>query len=178
MPMVIRMPGRYRGGAARLPATDAPVANIDLAPTFLELAGASPCAAPGDCRTMDGRSLVGLMNGHADAFPSDRAMVAEFSVGVNDVSQDGLCRYSGVRLPSAIYIESTEAGLDGVGCRPNPALELYDLAADPFELRNAAVADPAPGTLQARMSSLLARMRDCAGIAGRDARVDGKPYCE
>jgi len=54
VPLAIRLPDGLRppGGIK----VDELVANVDLAPTLLELAGASPCAAPGDCRTLDGRS--------------------------------------------------------------------------------------------------------------------------
>jgi arylsulfatase A-like enzyme len=177
VPLVIRMPAKFRGGAPLVPQAGAPVANIDLAPTFLELAGGSPCSAPGACRTMDGRSLVALMNGRASAFPSQRALVAEFAVGNSISQEDGLCEYSGVRVPGAIYIESIMAAASGA-CEPDPALELYDLTNDPFQLSNAAVREPGIGSLQARLSRRLDGLRDCAGLAGRDAQLPGQPYCE
>jgi len=178
VPMVIRMPAKLRGGAPLVPSSGAPVANIDLAPTFLELAGGTPCAAPGNCRTMDGRSLIPLMNGRASAFPSQRALVAEFAVGNNISQEDGLCNYEAVRVPGAIYIVSTIAAASGGACEPDRALELYDLATDPFQLTNKAVREPAIGSLQATLASKLSALKDCAGLAGRDARVDGRPYCE
>jgi arylsulfatase A-like enzyme len=178
VPMVIRLPEKLRGDAPPVPHASAPVANIDLAPTFLELAGATPCAAPGNCRTMDGRSLVSLMNGRASAFPSQRALVTEFAVGNNISQEDGLCSYEGVRVPGAVYIVSTIAAETAGACEPDKALELYDLSTDPFQLTNKAVREPAIGSLQARLARRLDGLRDCAGLAGRDARVDGRPYCE
>ncbi|HEX6141383.1 MAG TPA: sulfatase, partial [Geminicoccaceae bacterium] len=54
VPMVIRAPDSVRAGVPSVPEIDLPTANLDLAPTFLELAGAKPCRAPGLCRTLDG----------------------------------------------------------------------------------------------------------------------------
>ena len=52
-------PARTEGAARRPPATvSAPVNNLDLTATILDLAGAAPCTAAGDCRTLDGRSLL------------------------------------------------------------------------------------------------------------------------
>ena len=69
VPAVIRMPA----GVGNPPTTIAePTANIDLAPTILDLAGASPCNAQGQCRTLDGRSLLGSLGAGGDPIPSDR----------------------------------------------------------------------------------------------------------
>ena len=47
----------------RRPAeVDAPVNNLDLTATILDLAGAPPCTAAGDCRALDGRSLRPLLS--------------------------------------------------------------------------------------------------------------------
>ena len=58
VPLVIRTPATARREPTRI---EAPTANIDLAPTILELAGTKPCRSASDCRTMDGRSLVPLL---------------------------------------------------------------------------------------------------------------------
>ena len=67
VPFVIRpprdgFPKRSQSGGS----SDAPVANIDLAPTILKLAGAQPCrAGQRTCRRMDGRSLLPLLRRRA-----------------------------------------------------------------------------------------------------------------
>jgi N-acetylglucosamine-6-sulfatase len=176
VPMLMRVPERYRGGAPRIPEVTAPVANVDLAPTFLELAGGvNPCQGGGACRVMDGRSLVGPLRGAG--FPADRALVTEFDVGNNTAQEDGLCRYSGVRVPGAVYVEYTVDDLTG-GCDPDLEYELYDLAGDPFQLVNLAEGDPPLTGLEGELSERLERLRDCAGLAGRDQQVDGRPFCE
>jgi N-acetylglucosamine-6-sulfatase len=174
VPFVIRAPDRYRGGK-RVPEVSAPVANIDLAPTFLELAGgANACRGGGVCRVMDGRSLVGSLSGGAGAIRGDRALLTEFDVGNNTAQEDGLCRYSGVRTAEAIFVEYTVDDLTG-GCDPDLEFELYDLASDPFQLDNLIDADL---PLEEQLSGQLERLRDCAGIAGRDPQAAGRPYCD
>jgi hypothetical protein len=60
--------------------------------------------------------------------------------------------------------------------------ERYDLRKDPFELHNRCfggkVADCPSDSTQAELEARLSKLRDCAGIAGRDQRVNGRPFCE
>jgi arylsulfatase A-like enzyme len=177
VPLVMRVPEQYRGGGQRVSEVSEPVGNIDLAPTFLELAGgAKPCRGDGACRVMDGRSLLGLLGGREGSYPDDRALVTEYSVGSNLSQEDGLCSYSGVRTADAIYVEHIVANSFTEGCKETPERELYNLGEDPFELRSldGGVAPQLESTLSDRLDAL----RDCAGIAGRDPRVEGRPYCE
>jgi N-acetylglucosamine-6-sulfatase len=175
VPLIMRVPEQYRGGGERIPTVAQPVGNIDIAPTVLELARARPCSGGGTCRVMDGRSLVGLMGGDSSGFPDGRALVTEYQVGNNGSGEDGLCRYSGVRVPSAIYVEHTLADDETNGCVEDPVSELYNLDEDPFELANLAGSGTA---LEAILSGRLERLRDCAGIAGRDPQVEGRTYCQ
>jgi hypothetical protein len=55
--------------------------------------------------------------------------------------------------------------------------ELYNLADDPFELENLA-GEASPGGLESGLARRLNRLRNCAGIAGRDRPVEGQPFCE
>jgi arylsulfatase A-like enzyme len=154
-----------------------PVGNIDLAPTFLELAGgANACRGAGACRVMDGRSLVSVLAGREGSYPDDRALVTEYAVGSNLSQEDGLCSYSGVRSTQAIYIEHIVANSFTGGCKETPERELYDLGEDPFELRS--LDGGGAPQLESTLSDRLETLRGCAGIAGRDPRVDGQPYCE
>jgi arylsulfatase A-like enzyme len=176
VPFVIRVPERYRGGGDRIPEVAAPVGNIDLAPTFLDLARARSCKGGGACRTMDGRSLLGLLSGEG-GFPARRALLTEFDVGNNTSQQDGLCRYAGVRADGSIYVEHTVARTATDGCLQTPERELYDLEADPFQLQSLE-RDTAADGLEASLRTRLDGLRDCAGIAGRDEPADGRPFCE
>jgi N-acetylglucosamine-6-sulfatase len=178
VPLVMRVPERYRGGGERIAEISDPVANIDLAPTLLELARAKSCRGGGACRVMDGRSLVGPLAGNQGGFPDDRAVLTEWDFGNNGSQQDGLCRYSGVRVPGAIYVEHTVAADIASGCDPTPEGELYDLDDDPFQLESLDSDGPQLLGLEGELSKRLDGLRDCAGIAGRDPQVEGRPYCE
>jgi arylsulfatase A-like enzyme len=143
-----------------------PVANIDLAPTFLELAGATPCRTPVNCRRMDGRSLLPLLTG-TGTWPDDRGLRIEMRN----------CRYEGLETSGWVYVKHSTTprrpGLAG-GCRKRVAYESYNLDLDRFELRNRGRGG-APADLAERMRDL----RDCTGIAGREPPPPpGSVYCE
>ena len=173
VPLVVKVPKRFRDGKQQVAKSSLPVANIDLVPTILELADADPCRAPGDCRVLDGRSLVPLLSGKTTHWPADRAIVIEYSLP-GAPSQYGTCEYSGIRVPGASYIHHSRAAPQGEICEPIDETEVYDLAADPFQLENRF--PPAGPEDQALASALAARhavIRDCRGIAGRDAEPPG-----
>ena len=149
VPLAIRMPA----GTEQPPRSDALVANVDLAPTLLDLAGAKPCVARG-CRRPDGSSLVPLLTGDEDDWRQDRGVLVELDDGFT---------YSAIRTPAYLYAELTA---DRRGPLPQPETELYDLAADPDELENVAGTDPA---LEAGLAERLDALRRCAGATGKDA---------
>jgi arylsulfatase A-like enzyme len=134
---------------------DALTENTDLCPTFAELAG-----APAPVRA-DGRSLVPLLHpGVDDAVAGDwrDAVLVEHhgnvgGAGDPDAPQAGSGNppsYEALRSKDALYVEYAD------GKR-----ELYDLAADPFQLRN--VADEVPPERLVRLSGQLAAMANCHG---------------
>ena len=147
-------PARVTSGRrARSPGRQQ-VANIDLAPTILDLAGADPCAD--SCRVMDGRSLVPLLQGRAN-FPSDRGVAVEFTQGKDKVKPTLSCSYQGFRTTRGLYVEHTSIPRPSDRkCRDALEVERYDLRADPFELEN--LGDDS--ALSARLDAL----RVCAGI--------------
>jgi arylsulfatase A-like enzyme len=162
-----------------VPEVSEPVANIDLAPTILDLAGADPCRAARRCRVMDGRSLLGLIRGQA-AWPEDRGIAIEFDAGKR-ARLTLVCRYQGVRTAGDTYIRYTAAADPLTGeCRPIDEREHYDLAVDPFQLDNLYPGDPAtpPSPIEEEFTLRAERLQDCAGIAGRDPRQSGRPFCE
>jgi N-acetylglucosamine-6-sulfatase len=162
VPLLIRVPEQYLGGRPVVPTVNRQVANIDLAPTFLELARAESCAGNDDCRVMDGRSLTPLLRDGA-GWPAGRALVVEYDgAGSKGASS---CEYAGVRAMGHIYVEHYEAPDPVTGiCRDQEETEFYDLVSDPFQLQNLDPDAPMAKVLEARLELL----RDCAGIPGRD----------
>ncbi|GAA3642454.1 hypothetical protein GCM10022224_000970 [Nonomuraea antimicrobica] len=146
VPMVVRGPGVEPGSMINQMG-----AAIDLAPTIAELGGATvpPFA--------EGRSLVPLLRGRPPdewrtqvlvefARPSDRSSAAQTPVPA----------YQALRTEQYAYVRY-ETG----------ERQLYDLDADPYELRNLAMtADPG---LVARLDARLAGMVACSGANCREA---------
>lgn len=113
------------------------VANTDIAPTVLDLAGLS---APG---WMDGRSFAPFLDGTA---PENwRSSVLIEGIGGTYYDRPG---YSGVRREDDVYVEYS-----------NGEKEYYDLARDPYQLVNRPEA--APQAIQEDLKAL----KDCSGEA-------------
>jgi arylsulfatase A-like enzyme len=138
VPLIIRGPG-FQSGASR----GQPVANIDLAPTFADLADTTPGLV------LDGRSLLPLAT-DPNTWPA-RTLVLE--AGPKTIG--GPNSYHGIRTPRYKYIRHSTG-----------EVEFYDLAADPHEMRSLAN-DPAYDSTQTQLASLLAKMENCAGTACR-----------
>jgi N-acetylglucosamine-6-sulfatase len=180
MPLVIKAPKKYLDGTAPVKKVRRPVANIDLAPTILSLAGAHPCPEGGPCRTMDGRSLIPLMT-RSGSWPSHRGVLTEYRA--QSPGRFATCQFDGILTRGALYVEHSRVFDPGAGqCVPADQVERYVLGRDPFELHNLCFggsADECPAdAAQANLESRLQGLRDCAGIEGRDPRVHGRPYCE
>jgi arylsulfatase A-like enzyme len=180
VPLVVRLPAPLSG--LRTPrATGKPVANIDLPPTILRIAGARPCQARGDCRVLDGRSLLPLLRGRGGAWPEDRGILLELESREPRVGPNLPCDYEGIRAGGHVYLEHHSAtGAEGGRCRRAEETELYDLRRDPFQLSNLApaTAGTAAARREASLAARLARLRRCAGVAGRDPRPVGGSHCE
>jgi arylsulfatase A-like enzyme len=180
LPLVIRMPKRYLGRAKRAPLVGRPVANIDLAPTILDLTGAQPCLRGGLCRTIDGRSLMPLLK-RSGGWPHDRGLLTEYRV--SDAGRYATCEFAGIRTSDNIYVvHSRVVDRATSKCIPADQRERYNLKKDPFELNNLCAGGRATNcptsAKQSQLQVRLNRLRDCAGIAGRDQQVNGRPYCE
>ena len=181
VPMVIRAPGGVLGGTRRVPSVDVATANVDVAPTILDLASARPCRDPGTCRILDGRSLVGLLRGRSGHWPDGRGILLGFSSGHSRNARSESCRFSGIRTTERSYVEHVSVPDPETGrCQPTYERELYDLASDPFQLENLD-RDDGPGWGRreaAALSARLSKLERCAGIEGRDPTRDGVPPCE
>jgi N-acetylglucosamine-6-sulfatase len=160
VPYAVRVPHAYRDGPRRAEREEV-VSNQDIAATMVDyasryLGGVKTCDALGDCRRMDGRSLAPLLGGRG-TWPHDRGVLAEIDRADHD--------YAAIRTRRYVYSELA------TGER-----ELYDLHADPYELRNRA-GSPDYAAIQQQLASRLTRLRSCSGIAGRDT-PSAHPFCE
>jgi N-acetylglucosamine-6-sulfatase len=181
VPLVVRLPKDLRGphgGPRRLPTT---VANVDLAPTILRIAGAKPCSRPGHCRVLDGRSVLRAIKSDGRHWPRNRGILLELHSPSNRALPHTPCNYQGIRTSRQVYVTyhswtSTQSG----ACTRREEVEHYALRSDPFELQNLFPAPP--GSVAAaeerRLAARLARLEDCAGIKGRDPQPASGHYCE
>ena len=116
------------------------VANVDLAPTILALAGARREAD----LALDGKPLMGAARGRERR----RTVLVE-------IHRNRGPSFVGVRTRRFLYAR-----------RGRRSRELYDLRRDPYELRNLAGA-PRYRDAQARLSRETRRLEDCAGRSCR-----------
>jgi hypothetical protein len=114
--------------------------NGDLAPTIVDLAGATAG------RTMDGESLVPLFRDRGLEWGRDVLLEAGADGG-------GGIPFAGLRTDGFVYLEYA-----------NGDRELYDLAKDPDELQSVH-ADPAYADVRDELARRLAALRGCAGAA-------------
>ncbi len=177
LPLIVRGPGVAKGEVV-----DDIVGNVDLAPTFAELAGGAPMSVDSD-----GRSFAGLLS---ESFPAPSAPRNGYLIGfgvddfiskapkpskgdktktkTNDndtLNEDGdfllganalKKGYIGVRTRNYMYAEFL-----------NGDKELYDLRKDPMELSN--MYRSANPDLIASIQAMLAKLRTCAGESCRQA---------
>jgi N-acetylglucosamine-6-sulfatase len=165
LPLLIRGPGIKPGTA-----TGELAANIDIAPTILELAGVKAD------KSIDGTSLVPFMRD--PDLRTRRPILFESFVETNDVEANGepsgpparaAARkgaaasivappkdYEGIRLGPWKYIEW-----------PDGEKEMYDITKDPFELNNM-VQVPNFFPIRAFLHAQLIRLENCVGRACRE----------
>ena len=161
----IRVPLIVRGPAVPARRTlEHLTLNIDLAPTFAELAGAAMPAF------VDGRSLVPLLGATPPPLAQWRqAFLVEHYVEPRRAEPPGAGErrapvrrgggvpdLNGIRTQNAIYVEY------GTGER-----ELYNLVTDPYELQN--LLRTVPADLEAQFAARLADLRRCAAAPCRTA---------
>jgi arylsulfatase A-like enzyme len=158
VPLIVRGPGVPPNRRV-----DHLAVEIDLAPTFAELAGA---ALPD---FVDGRSLVPLLRGLSpDRAGWRQCLLLEHYAGSSEPFEPGPIRqivsvpsYKGLRCRDHSYVEYS------TGER-----ELYDLIQDPNQLTN--IYPTVPSALVAQQSDRLAELAGCQG-AGCRAAEDAHP---
>jgi N-acetylglucosamine-6-sulfatase len=135
IPMLVRYPRRIKAGTTINPMT----LNIDLAPTFLELAGVKP---PAD---LQGRSIVPLLSGKPAAWR--KAFLAEYFAEPNFPR---IPTWHGVRTEEWKLIHYTDVqGMD----------ELYNIKEDPDEMRNLIGEASAQSTLKTMQAELAHQLK-------------------
>lgn len=149
MPLIVKWPGTTKPGSVNASL----VQNLDYAETFLDIAGAS---IPDD---MQGRSLVPLLSGTTPATPWREAIYYHY-YGYPAVHQ--VARHYGIRTGRYKLMHFYQFD----------EWELYDLEADPDELRNL-YGEPAHRELAMRLAIRLGALR-----AGYDDTSDIRPMPE
>ncbi len=148
VPLIVTGPGVPAGRML-----DAMVENIDLCPTFAELAGG---AAPAN---VDGRSLVPLLHGQEVAEWRTAALI-EHHGPVRDRADPDMpalrsgnpTTYEAMRLPTSLYVEYADG-----------EKEYHDLKTDPDELRN--TYSSLAGAAKASLAATLAAISACHDAA-------------
>ncbi|MFL5871483.1 MAG: sulfatase [Solirubrobacterales bacterium] len=145
VPLVIRGPDVPEGATV-----DDLSINADLAPTIADAAGATP-GLP-----QDGRSLLPFA-AHPDRLHGRELLIEKGNIldTDDDVGAVQSGEFAAIRTSRYIYVENA------TGER-----ELYDLAADPYELSNQ-VANPAYAPVVTALADRLASLRSCAGESCR-----------
>jgi arylsulfatase len=133
-PMIVRGPSVSARGAIE----DAYVTVMDLAPTFIELAGAS-YPNDGSVRPMLGESMTGLLSGTADRVHGDDYVTTLYH------ANRGFVRRGRWKLVSLEPPFSTDE------------MQLFDILADPGETRDVRGAEPA---IHAEMLALWASEKE------------------
>jgi len=152
MPFLVRYPRLIEPGSS----SDAIVLNLDVAQTFLELAGVEPTAP------MQGRSLVPLLRGET---PADWRTSMYYRYWMHLDGSHGVWAHRGVRTRRHKLVHYYGDGLDQPGAGGDPRSEeweLFDLETDPFELHSLHD-DPDHAGVLADLRSELSRLSDEAG---------------
>jgi N-acetylglucosamine-6-sulfatase len=148
MPLAISGPGIPANGKS-----DALSANIDLAPTLLQIAGARAT------RSLDGRSLLPFAQD--PAMQNRRALLLEDFANGGGGSRESSSRfphaYTGIRVGPYKYVRYSSG-----------ERELYDLDRDPYELRSLA-ADPRYRRVMSWLQAHLRTLARCSGASCRKA---------
>jgi arylsulfatase A-like enzyme len=143
IPLLVRWPGKIAPGSVN---TDL-VQNLDFAETFLEIAGVP---VP---EWMQGRSLVPLLRGETPSDWRDAIYYQYFAFP----DWHWVPRHYGVRTQDHKLIHYYEIG----------EWELFDLKADPNELKSA-YADSAYQDVAARLKTRLGQLREQYGVPASD----------
>jgi arylsulfatase A-like enzyme len=162
MPLLVRYPPEVEPGTS----SGAMVLNVDFAQTFCDLAGIEPTAP------MQGRSMRPILRGET---PSDWRTSMYYRYWMHLDGSHGVWAHRGVRTHrhKLVHYYAEALGQPGARDEPrHPEWELFDLVADPFELRSLHD-DPAHADLMAGLRGELERLGDEVGDVAPPARLAG-----
>src|SRR4051812_29060831 len=152
VPLIVVGPGVARGAS-----TSALVENVDLAPTFMKLAGARPQGP------VDGHGLVSLLHGRKPRPWRDAVLIEHHRPETSNGDPDAQTKLSGnppsyeaVRTATELYVEY----VDG-------EREWYDLTTDPEQLINRY--DELSQDARNGLHDRLVRLEACSGAGCRRA---------
>jgi N-acetylglucosamine-6-sulfatase len=156
VPLIVVGPGIKRGSVTRRLAE-----NIDLAPTFMRLAGRVPPSS------VDGESLVPLLHGRAPAGWRDAVLIEHHHPPTpngdpdhQDARSGNPPSYEALRTRDLLYVEYV------TGER-----EFYDLRGDPAEMDN--TYDELDGATRALLHRRLVALENCSGNGCRRSAAVG-----
>ncbi|KAM0813083.1 putative Sulfatase N-terminal domain-containing protein [Seiridium cardinale] len=163
LPFYVRGPG--------IPAnvtSSAPSAHLDLAPTFLELAGLDKTQWPA---FLDGRSLVSTwhnpLNQSCSAIDDVREIINVEFWGIQAVENIGADTYTNNSYKTLRIVGEETSYLYSRWCTNDT--ELYDTKADPYELTNLALnPDTETARLMTRLNAILLATKSCADVTCRN----------
>lgn len=138
IPLVVRVPG-----ASQAALSDVPVTIVDLAPTLLDLAGATPG------RVLDGRSFAPILRGGTVAWRDTQLVQTSSNRATGPQPGWG---FRGVRTARYTYMNRVADGAEF----------LYDRLQDPFEMDNVAP-DPSYGPVLEELRRRYEMLITCAG---------------
>ena len=167
VPALIRVPPAFLGGVVAPPELEVTTANMDVAPTVLDLAGAEPCNQEGTCRLPDGRSLLPVLEDPSD-WPRPRPLLIEIDQQGRIAGSTLGCSWSAIKSGDQVYVEYKRVLMKDVDrCVETDDREHYRLRPDPRERHNLwPPQTDRDANSQAELAVELETLRTCAGAAG------------
>ena len=155
IPLIVRGPG-IRAGVV----SDTLIVNTDFAPTFADIIGVPTPSS------VDGRSFLPLLMDQDAAWtrqsillerrvPEDQLFRQAKDAGISMAEVERAGHFNGLMTKEQLYVEYADTG----------ERELYELAADPYQLNN--VAKEAAPAFLAMLSGRVADLVSCAGAECR-----------
>ncbi|KAI8631874.1 arylsulfatase [Xylariaceae sp. FL1651] len=173
LPFIVRGPGVPANKTSELPS-----AHLDLAPTFLEIAGVAKKNWP---TFFDGRSLLTNWKNPNAAQPAQCGATANVDTpeilnvefwgdsGSEAPVQDPRNTYKSLRIVSAIGSDGATVSSYLYSRWCTNETELYDTVADPYEIHNLSLnPDAATTRLLSRLNALLLATKSCAEVTCRN----------
>ncbi len=163
VPAMVRVPEQILGARPDA-ASDLPLANIDLAPTVLDLAEADPCVSDDRCRLLDGRSMLPALSDPGE-WPENRSILIEVDQERSLAGGTLACTWAGVRRRAQVYVDYIRVARSHErDCEPTQESEHYRLQPDPHERDNLwPPQNDRDERAQQRLRKILFDLRSCAG---------------